>query len=185
MPRKETITREKLLASAFELVRERGAGELSARHLASQAGCSTQPIFRLYRNMEELEKDLFDRLVLFFNDYYRNYAGKSEVPFVNLGMSYISFARNYKNFFMVLFIDNADSGRSMYDLVNGGKDNFVINEIRKIEGVTPDVAGEIFSKMWIFIHGIACMVIRNDFDLSDEETAEMLSDMFRRIHDKK
>ena len=81
----------------------------------------------------------------------------------------------------MLFLDNKDSETSMYDLVNGGDANFVINEIVKIK-VDPEAAGEIFSKMWIFIHGVACMVIRNDFDLTDEETAEMLIDMFGRIH---
>ncbi|MBQ9504726.1 MAG: WHG domain-containing protein, partial [Lachnospiraceae bacterium] len=92
------------------------------------------------------------------------------------------FARQYPNLFRVLFVDNTDSESSMYDLVNGGSSNFVINEIVKIK-VEPEAAGEIFSKMWIFIHGVACMVIRNDFDLTDEETAEMLADMFRRIHE--
>lgn len=182
MPRKETITRDKLLSSAFEIIKEKGIGEFSARHLAAQAGCSTQPIFRLYRNMDDLQKDVYVKCVDFFNEYCTNFEKKSETPFVDLGMAYITFARQYSNLFRVLFVDNTDSESSMYDLVNGGSSNFVINEIVKIK-VEPEAAGEIFSKMWIFIHGVACMVIRNDFDLTDEETAEMLADMFRRIHE--
>ncbi|MCR5626774.1 MAG: TetR/AcrR family transcriptional regulator [Lachnospiraceae bacterium] len=182
MPRKETITRDKLLGSAFELIKEQGIGELSARHLATKAGCSTQPIFRLYKNMEDLEKDVFETCVAYFSQYCNEFGNVYDTPFVNLGMAYISFARDNKNLFRVLFVDENQAGKSMYDLVNGGNSNLVIKEIKKIENVDPAEAGEIFSKMWVFIHGIACMVIRNDFDLSREETAEMLIDMFRRIH---
>ena len=51
MPRKESITLEQINQAAFDLVRESGFAELTARKLAAKAGCSTQPIFRVYKNM--------------------------------------------------------------------------------------------------------------------------------------
>ena len=54
MARKETITKNDILNAAFEMARTEGVGQVSARTLAAKAGCSTQPIFRVYKNMEEL-----------------------------------------------------------------------------------------------------------------------------------
>lgn len=54
MARKETITKNDILNAAFEMARTEGFSQVSARTLAAKAGCSTQPIFRVYKNMEEL-----------------------------------------------------------------------------------------------------------------------------------
>ena len=60
MARKETITRNYLFDTAFGMLREEGIENITARKLAARAGCSTQPIFRLYNNMEELWQELFE-----------------------------------------------------------------------------------------------------------------------------
>ena len=54
MARKEMITIDKILDTAFAMTREEGFANVTARKVAAKAGCSTQPIFRVYKNMEEL-----------------------------------------------------------------------------------------------------------------------------------
>ena len=54
MARKEAVTEDEILNTAFVMTREAGEEALTARKVAARAGCSTQPIFRIYRNMEEL-----------------------------------------------------------------------------------------------------------------------------------
>ena len=46
MPRKESITIEQILDTAFAMTREEGYASVTARKVAARAGCSTQPIFR-------------------------------------------------------------------------------------------------------------------------------------------
>ena len=58
MARKQVISKEGLIDGAFRLVQEQGIEALSARSLAKFCGCSTQPIFRIYNNMDELKADL-------------------------------------------------------------------------------------------------------------------------------
>ena len=53
MARKETITIQTILDTAFAMTREEGFANVTARKVAAKAGCSTQPIFRVYKNMEE------------------------------------------------------------------------------------------------------------------------------------
>ena len=48
MARKEMITIDKILDTAFAMTREEGFANVTARRVAAKAGCSTQPIFKEY-----------------------------------------------------------------------------------------------------------------------------------------
>ena len=39
---------------------------------------------------------------------------------------------------------------------------------------------DLFMKMWIYIHGAACMSLTGDYDLTDRETLMLLEDFYRR-----
>ena len=66
MARKEMITIDKILDTAFAMTREEGFANVTARRVAAKAGCSTQPIFRVYKNMEELWDAVYEELQLIF-----------------------------------------------------------------------------------------------------------------------
>ncbi len=174
MARKQVVTRELLLEGAFALVRDEGREKLSARNLASKCGCSTQPIFRIYENMADLEKDLLHKCEDFYSEFYKGSPSVNDTPFVNLGLVYIRFASAYPNLFRIIFFDDIQSEKSMYDLINGGDNNFIVGEFKKLHGVSMDEFSVLFMRMWIFIHGIACMVLKNDFDMSEKEIEELL-----------
>ena len=69
MARKESITIRDILDTTFELAREAGAGSVTARNVAAKAGCSTQPIFRVFRNMEDLCQAVYGKAIRFFEDH--------------------------------------------------------------------------------------------------------------------
>ena len=99
MARKETITIQMILDTAFAMTREEGFSNVTARRVASRVGCSTQPIFRVYKSMDELWDAVYDQAADFFQDYYKVYPKTGKTPFSNLGMAYISFAREEKHLF--------------------------------------------------------------------------------------
>ncbi len=173
MARKETITLQMILDTAFAMTREEGFANVTARKVAAKAGCSTQPIFRVYKNMEELWDAVYDRAVSFFRDYYSLFPRMGQFPFANLGMAYISFAREEKHLFELLFVTESTRKKSMYEVLNGEVGN-VVHEINLAQMDGCDDHGELFMKMWIFIHGAACMTLTGDYDLSDKETMELL-----------
>ncbi len=178
MARKESITVEQILGTAFEMTRNEGAQVITARKVAAAAGCSTQPIFRVYQNMAELEEAVYYRAVDFFREYYRNFVRVGEVPFSNLGMAYIAFARKEKNLFRLLFIDDKSNRISMYELLNGEEGN-VVYEINLARNQGCQDPGGLFMKMWIFIHGAACMTLSGDYDLTDDETRQLLEKAYQ------
>lgn len=178
MARKETITKEDIIQAAFAILQEEGIEQVTARKLAARANCSTQPIFRVYTSMEKLIEELFGRACQYFEDYYSNFTRVTVTPFVNLGQAYIKFAGEHKKIFEFVFLSPERFGRSMYDLVNGDKGN-VSREIQAATSQGCRNASELFMKMWIFIHGAACMSLTGDYDLSEEETMKILKDVYQ------
>lgn len=178
MARKESITKEDIVNAAFSILQEEGITQVTARKLAAKAGCSTQPIFRIYKNMDELIEELFGKACSFFQEYYQQILRQTVTPFVHLGFVYIKFAEEHKRLFQFIFLSEERFGRSMYDLVNGSE-GYVSKEIQTATSQGCKNASNLFMKMWIFIHGAACMTLTGDYDLSDEETIQMLKDSYQ------
>ena len=178
MARKESITMQTILDTAFEMTREEGFSNITARKVAARAGCSTQPIFRVYKNMDELLDAVYLQAISFFQNYYSLYPRTGKTPFSNLGMAYIAFARKEKHLFELLFLTENPRKKSMYELLNGDAGN-VVYEINLARVMGCKEPGELFMKMWIFIHGAACMALSGDYDLSDRETLELLEKSYR------
>ena len=178
MARKESITREILLENAFDILRQEGWDGVTARKLASRIGCSTQPIFRLYTNMEELSGELFQMALHRFDSYYLAYPAESDVPFVNLGLAFIGFAASEPRLFRVLFLTSDRQGKQLYELLNGNTDAIKTELIRARNAGCKD-PGDLFMKMWIFIHGAACMSITGDYYLDGVQTQKLLENAYR------
>ncbi len=178
MPRKETITRDYLIETAFTLAKQEGAQNVTARKLAAKAGCSTQPIFRLYDNMEDLLKEVFFRACDFFEFFYDKAPKSHEEPFVDLGLVYIRFAAEEPNLFKMLFLGKDRFDKSMYEILNGSK-GIVGEQMNKAKAAGCKDSGGLFTKMWIFIHGAACMSITGDYDLGTDDTVKLLLETYK------
>lgn len=184
MARKETITIQMILDTAFAMTREEGFSNVTARKVASRVGCSTQPIFRVYKNMDELWDAVYDKAAAYFQDYYSIYPRTGKMPFSNLGMAYIAFAREEKHLFELLFVNGRPGRKGMYELLNGNGGNVVYEiNLARVQGC-PDPGG-LFMKMWIFIHGAACMSLTGDYDLPDIETRRLLENAYQSFADMK
>ena len=60
MPPKSKINKQDILTSSLEIIRKSGFEEVNARSIAKEMNCSTNPIFRVYKNMDELKEELIE-----------------------------------------------------------------------------------------------------------------------------
>lgn len=164
--------------TAFELARVDGIESVTARKLAAQIGCSTQPIFRVYSNMNELYTEIYEKAVDSFGGYYESFKSDVDTPFIHLGLVYINYAKDERKLFQMLFQSESRGERSLYELLNG-KVGAVSKEINRAAAAGCQNPSGLFMKMWIFIHGCACMVQTGDYDLTEEETTELLSEIYK------
>ena len=178
MARKITITKDYIVNTAFQMVKQEGIENVTARKLAARANCSTQPIFRSYENMEDLYQELFRMANSFFAFYYERFPKEQNEPFVNLGYAYIQFAKEERNLFRFLFLPERSYGKSTYEILNGEK-GIVVAEFEKAKRDGCRNTGDLFTKMWIFVHGAACMATTGDYDLNEKETIKLLVDVYK------
>lgn len=178
MARKITITKEFIVNTAFLMAKQEGIEQVTARKLAAKAECSTQPIFRSYENMEELHLELFRMANAFFSFYFERFPKNQSEPFVNLAYAYIQFAKEERNLFKFLFFPERSYGKSTYEILNGEK-GIVVAEFEKAKKDGCKNVGDLFTKMWIFVHGVACMTLTGDYDLNESETIKLLIDTYR------
>ena len=69
------------------------------------------------------------------------------------------------------FNPGAFSGASLNDLVSSEELNPIIQALRQETGVTEDAAREIFSTLFVFVHGYASLLANNEMKLEEDQLA--------------
>ena len=70
---------------------------------------------------------------------------------------------------------------STYEFINGSDKMYVLKELKRVEGVTPQRSGEIFSLFWTFVNGLAAMSLNGDLDMNEEEIRANLAQAFEAL----
>lgn len=177
MPPKAKIFKETILEAAFVLTREKGFECVNARSLALQLGCSTQPIFRIYKDMAELKKDLFSHVESFYNRYLETRMDPGNL-FLSIGMAYISFAREESNLFRMIFMDHHFKVNNFMDMLEGDENTAIASGIAAAHGISLEDARLLYVETWLFTHGIASMLVTNSFTFQEKEIEQMLRNAF-------
>ena len=55
MPAVKKVSREEIIDAAVDVLRDGGFSSVNARSVAKKLGCSTQPIYFSFKNMDELK----------------------------------------------------------------------------------------------------------------------------------
>lgn len=179
MPPKVKFSREEIIAAALDIVREGGMTALTARSLAARLGSSAKPVFGLFENMQEVQKEV----MLAANAEYQEFLYAEMMrgiykPYKATGMAYIAFARKEKELFKLLFM------RDRSDEQGDTRDESVADIIALISrntGLSEEEARLFHLEMWIFVHGIATMIVTNYLDWEEEYISRALTDAYEGL----
>lgn len=177
MPPKIQITEEQIIESALGVIREQGIEALNARNLAQTLGCSVQPIFRAFTNMEELKKAVTARVA---NDY-QQYLIKEmsmENQLIGLVMAYIRFAREEKNYFKLLHMSDRLGLRETKEFTETGVNKDIVVMIAKMTGLPVEKAEIVYEGTFFAAHGMASMIATNHCNFSDEAIQKIITNVF-------
>lgn len=178
MPPKPKITRENIISAALDMVRVQGMEALNSRAIAKRLDCSTQPIFSHYSTMDELKRDVI-RAASEIYDRHMAQAMKSPEypPYKASGIAYISFAREERELFRLLFMRDRSRENTEYD----GNVDDLIALISESTGLSMEQAQRFHWEMWIFVHGIASMAATSYLDWDTQTISEFLTDAFEGL----
>lgn len=178
MSAKVLIKKEDLIKGAVKIIRNEGIEELSARNLARACNCSTQPIFRLFENMEDLKKTVYNDVYEIQNKYLSN-GQVHQVPFIGIGLSYIEFATKEKNLFKFLFMSTNSKNSNILKMAETEEGIKYIEMIEKTTGLSKESSKQIYINTWLIIHGIASMMATTKSKLSISEIETIIYDAFK------
>ncbi len=168
MPPKTKVPKETIIEKAFELTRLYGFEKVTARALANELNCSTQPIFHSFRNMEDLKKEVYVKTRNFFETNMLQPPADPETPyFLSMGITYVELAQKEKKLFRLLCMSDSVQLNSLYDLA---------------QHLPLPIEPDIFVKTWIFTHGIATIVSTNTTEISTEEIKQFLVEASASFH---
>lgn len=154
MPPSVRFSREAVLNSAYQLIRREGPAALNARSVAKELGGSTQPIFRLFTNMDDLKASVIEQA---FEDWKHKLSVRmqdSSFPYLTIGMSYLLFARDEPELFKLLFMRDrvSDGSCTDYDV------SFGIPLIENTVQVDVNTARQLYERNWLYCHGLAVAI---------------------------
>lgn len=165
MPPTVRFTRDAVLNAACQLMRREGIEALNARAIAKELGGSTQPIFRLFTNMEDLHRELILYVARQFQAHAEADMAQSDSPYIQLCTTYLLYGRDEPELFKLLFMRDRVSEGQYSDQTNF---DLVFNIIKKETPLDDETALRFFERTWLFIHGLAVCIATKYIPCQDE-----------------
>lgn len=165
MPPTVRFTRDAVLHAACQLMRREGMEALDARAIAKELGGSTQPIFRLFTNMEDLHRELILYVARQFQAHAEADMAQSDSPYIQLCTTYLLYGRDEPELFKLLFMRDRVSEGQYSDQTNF---DLVFNIIKKETPLDDETALRFFERTWLFIHGLAVCIATKYIPCQDE-----------------
>jgi AcrR family transcriptional regulator len=165
MPPKKQLSKQQIIEKAFEMVQKEGYEALTARKLAQELHCSTQPIYQAFADMKELKIELInraqERMVSYILDTLDN---ESPKPLAYI-LAYIRFAGEEKYLFQLIFTSGGLNLRTI--------DGLGINPI------------ELDINMIIYANGMIMMLAYHTLEPDEEKLRDMLTRAYELFENKK
>lgn len=179
MPKAMQYSKEDVIRVAYEIVKEEGLEGINARKIAKKLNSSVHPIFNHFENIEELKKAVLEKIIETYHTYMISGKGK-EKYYKETGLSYIKFAKDFPQFFKIMFMNPTKLDAENFIMSDSTGDE-VIRAGQQLTGFSYEEQKKFHVKVWIFTHGIACLVATKTVKLSDNEIEEMLENTVRQM----
>lgn len=182
MPPKPKFTKEEIVATALEVVSQKGVEALTARELGNALGSSARPIFTVFKNMEELQEEVRKAAMLKFESFARHTL--PEMPlFKQVGMQMVLFGAEEPKLYQLLFMQENRSNNTFDDVFGelGTTADICIEAIQKDYNLSYADAKTLFENVWIYTFGVGALYATRVCRFSEEKVGQMLSTEFQAM----
>ena len=183
MARKTSFNSEYILSKTSDFVKEYGVDAMNARDLCKYIGCSTQPLFRLYSNTDELKKDLKKYLHDDYDNFIAQYIDKEDYMFT-ISYAYALYAKEMPNIFKTLFFTEIAGTRTIDEVVNSSWNRETIECMTKQYNISLKEAEKIYIDVRFFTHGLATQICAKSISVTNEEINRLIRHMLNLCVDE-
>ena len=177
MPAIKKVSKEAIIDAAVEVLREGGAAAINARSVAKKLGCSTQPIYLSFQNMDELKAAMTQRAIALHTRHVRDSLRVHEDSgscysqysrYSSYGMGFVKFAAEEKHLFRWLYLDGEQFAPHQDDVLLPEIIAAMVSEY----GYTEELAGKLHRDMAYYSYGLAILANTGHLNLTDGELLE-------------
>lgn len=180
MPAVRKASREQIIDAAVAVLRDDGFSAINARSVAKKLGCSTQPIYFSFKNMDELKAALTERAIELHTqrvrDSLRAHEG-NDSRYSSYGMGFVRFAAEEKQLFRWLYLEGKQLGPYQNDVLLPEVIAVIVEEF----GYTENIARRFHQDMIYFSYGLAILANTDHLHLTETELREAFRREFRAL----
>ncbi len=170
---KQRITKDMILDVAFKLARENGYEQVVVKNIAVEIGCSVQPIYSYFSNMESLRLAVIEAAMKFYNEFIYSRVDK-ENALESMARANVAFAKYETNLFKLLFLQKLNGLNSFNDIYEWMGDKQATAQLSKKLSLPEEKIKEVYIMLIVFTHGVATMIATGGANISEDESAAIL-----------
>lgn len=150
---KQKITKEMVIAAAFELARSGGMEQVMVKNIAQRLNCSVQPIYSYCKNMEDLRQEVMKKVRHFIQEYVAERIDKNDL-FRSTGKAYVQIAREEPYIFKMFILHQRNEVASLDDLYEYETNPQIAGFIAEQLNISVSTAKQFHLNMLIYTIGI-------------------------------
>lgn len=176
MARVEKFNKEYIMEKLVEYTKNNGLSKFNVRDVASFIGCSTQPLFKIYKNTDELKSDLKKYLHDDYDGFISKYVDYDDYLYT-ISYAYALYAKKVPNVFRTLFITEIAGTRTVKEVINSSWNRETIEAMTKQYNITLEQAEMVYRDVRFYTHGIASQLSVKSIKMTDSELGDLIRNM--------
>lgn len=176
------ITKDMIVDAVLEIFRAEGFDAVTSRRVAFKLGCSTQPIYFEYKNMDELKNDIVKKVVGQLNEIFSSVSNEGkeepdEFVYRSFGLSFLKFVQADPFVFRQIYIVDGKIGRQVDNL----RMPIILDILENKYGYKKETALAIHKMASCSLMGMAVFVSSGYKKISEDEMQKNLGILFASI----
>jgi AcrR family transcriptional regulator len=173
-PKEISFGREIVLGAAVEVVRAKGLEGLTARNVASALAASVAPVYKAFGSMEDLARAVLEESRRLMDERTRQ--PLTEIPFLNIGVGIVVFARDESHLFRALF----HSQHACRDILESFCRSILVRmkTDQMLSWLPENRLGRLLDSLWLYTLGLATAIVFGQLvDSGTENIVRLLKSM--------
>ena len=179
MPPQIATSKEMIIEAGYVIADEEGIDQVNCRAIAKKLGCSTQPVFSRFPNMEKLKEEVFkyacDRLEKSISDRIEN---STESSILEISVTVLAdLARNHKNLYKLIYLSDFRSEKTFLEEREKYQTNkLILQELTDKYKINPERAEGIYERTSLLVHGVCTVIATTAMNYSNEQVLKIVND---------
>ena len=180
MARVEKFSKENFLEKGVMFLQDKGIWALNARDLCRFIGCSTQPLFRHYKSMEDFKLDLKGYLRKDYESFIYKYINESDYLFT-ISVAYVLYALEFPNLFFAMFLSEFPGKRTIREVLDTKRNQPTIEAMTKTYRISIPEAEALYRDVRFYTHGLASQICSGSIVVTEEEISFLIRNVIQKL----